>query len=350
MEADMYYRLLKEKFPSKEAVLTEIINLDAINHLPKGTEHYLSDLHGQYDAFDYLLRNGSGTIRRKVTESFSFFCWALALGLVIGGAVTLGLFLHFDRRMRMIQGGILASDLDFLNQPIDLAYLQVLGKMKEDYDDQVLHLTQKTHETKQVVQVWSHQIKVPLAALSLMAQTGQLSTDQVASQLKRLDHYLANLLHYLKVADQVSDFRFEEVEVRRLVIQLVKDYRTEFLQKEIGVTVEGTWQVRTDAKWLSYALGQVLDNAVKYTPSGGKIFIRLDQGVEIMDSGIGILPEDIPRLFDQGFTGYNGRQHQKATGFGLYLTKRILDQLEMDIEVTSQVDQGTKVRIQKKQA
>lgn len=91
-----------------------------------------------------------------------------------------------------------------------------------------------------------------------------------------------------------------------------------------------------------------MDNAIKYSQEGGSVQIQLDKGVRISDQGIGILPEDIPRLFDQGFTGFNGREHQKASGFGLYLAKRVLDQLELDIEVTSQVDEGTQVVVYKK--
>ncbi len=146
-----------------------------------------------------------------------------------------------------------------------------------------------------------------------------------------------------------SDFRFEQVEVREVVVDLVKKYRNQFLQKDISVTIDGNWLLKTDRKWLSFALSQIIDNALKYNKTGGKVAIELNNGISISDTGIGILAEDIPRLFDEGFTGFNGREHQKATGFGLYLTKRVLNQLDLDIQVSSQIEIGTQVSIRKVQ-
>lgn len=115
------------------------------------------------------------------------------------------------------------------------------------------------------------------------------------------------------------------------------------------MTIDGNWLLKTDRKWLSFALSQIIDNALKYNKTGGKVAIELNGGISISDTGIGILAEDIPRLFDEGFTGFNGREHQKATGFGLYLTKRVLNQLDLDIQVSSQIEIGTQVSIRKVQ-
>lgn len=200
-----------------------------------------------------------------------------------------------------------------------------------------------------IIKMWSHQMKVPLAAISLMSQTGHLKEQDVNHQLMRLDTYLGNLLNYLKLTGSSSDFSFEEVQVREVIVEIVKKYRNQFLQKQIAVTIDGDWSLKTDKKWLSFALSQIVDNALKYNHTGGSIRIRLGDGIEIQDTGIGILPEDLPRLFDEGFTGYNGREHQKATGFGLYLTKRILTLLELAIQVESQVEVGTKMTVFKKE-
>lgn len=103
-------------------------------------------------------------------------------------------------------------------------------------------------------------------------------------------------------------------------------------------------QSLSDKKWLSFALTQVIDNAIKYSNKGGYISISIKEGsMSISDNGIGILKEDLPRLFDEGFTGFNGHEHQKATGLGLYMTKQILDQLNLDIQIESVVGEGTKV-------
>ena len=160
---------------------------------------------------------------------------------------------------------------------------------------------------------------------------------------------MENLIKHHKRTNHASDFRFEQVEVREVVVDLVKKYRNQFLQKDISVTIDGNWLLKTDKKWLSFAMSQIIDNALKYNKTSGKVAIELNKEISISDTGIGILAEDIPRLFDEGFTGFNGREHQKATGFGLYLTKRVLNQLELAISVESQLEVGTIVSITKVQ-
>ena len=110
--------------------------------------------------------------------------------------------------------------------------------------------------------------------------------------------------------------------------------------------ISGSWQLTSDRKWLSVAIEQLINNAVKYTKTGG-VTIQFDDNMTIKDTGIGILPEDLPRLFEHGFTGYNGRNNQKSTGLGLYLTKGIMDKLELTVSITSQVEKGTEVCIEK---
>lgn len=270
---------------------------------------------------------------------------ALLLSLTLLILLTAGLFWKFRNRMRALEDYVHEEALPLLNKPVDLAYLNLIEAEKEATREQLLVYKSREEDLQAMVKMWSHQMKVPLAALSLMSQTDNLNQQDVDHQLLRLDNYMANLLNYLKLTNHASDFRFEQVEVRELVVDLVKKYRNQFLQKEISVHIDGTWSLKTDKKWLSFALSQVLDNALKYNKMGGSVTIALDKGITISDTGLGILPEDIPRLFDEGFTGYNGREHQKATGFGLYLTKRVLHQLELDIDVDSQVEVGTNVRI-----
>lgn len=270
---------------------------------------------------------------------------ALLLSLTLLILLTAGLFWKFRNRMRALEDYVHEEALPLLNKPVDLAYLNLIEVEKEATREQLLDYKSREEDLQAMVKMWSHQMKVPLAALSLMSQTDNLHQADVDQQLLRLDNYMANLLNYLKLSNQASDFRFEMVQVREVVVDLVKKYRQQFLQREISVAIDGDWQLKTDRKWLSFALSQVLDNALKYNKMGGSVIIVLDKGITISDTGLGILPEDIPRLFDEGFTGYNGREHQKATGFGLYLTKRVLHQLELDIDVDSQVEVGTNVRI-----
>ena len=154
------------------------------------------------------------------------------------------------------------------------------------------------------------------------------------------------MLNYLKFSQNKDDFRFEKLSVKNITTSIIKKYRIPCLLKHLSVEVTGDWELNSDRKWVNFALTQLIDNAIKYSKEGGKIAIRISQSsIEISDDGIGILEEDLPRIFEEGFTGFNGHEHQKATGLGLYMTKQVLDSLNLDITIHSQIDQGTQVFI-----
>lgn len=199
-----------------------------------------------------------------------------------------------------------------------------------------------------LIRVWSHQMKVPLSAIDLMTQTdGKIEAAELKKQTFNLENYLSILLETLRLKNLSSDFRFEKVEVADVCRDLVKKYSGFFISKDLSVNIEGSWILTTDRRWLSLALEQLVNNAVKYTKSGVISFKLEKNTLTLTDTGIGILAEDLPRLFDHGFTGFNGRANQKSTGLGLYLTKLILDKLELQISMTSEIDVGTQVLIQK---
>ncbi|MBM6438934.1 ATP-binding protein, partial [Streptococcus suis] len=225
---------------------------------------------------------------------------ALLLSLTFLILLTAGLFWKFSNRMRALEDYVHEEAPPLLNKPVDLAYLNLIEVEKEATREQLLVYKSREEDLQAMVKMWSHQMKVPLAALSLMSQTDNLNQQDVDHQLLRLDNYMANLLNYLKLTNHASDFRFEQVEVREVVVDLVKKYRNQFLQKDISVTINGNWLLKTDRKWLSFALSQIIDNALKYNKTGGKVAIELNNGISISDTGIGILAEDIPRLFDEG--------------------------------------------------
>lgn len=196
--------------------------------------------------------------------------------------------------------------------------------------------------------MWVHQIKTPIAALDLMIQTSQdPNKASMAVELFKVEQYVNMALNYLRLDSEDSDFVFKPVEVEICVKQVVKKYRRIFIEKKLGISMhidEGA-KIVTDEKWLVFALEQILSNALKYT-TDGEIVISYAKGQLIIeDTGCGIQPEDLPRIFDKGFTGYNGRLNTKATGIGLYLTKKILEKLSLSVDVQSVVGKGTKVII-----
>ena len=281
----------------------------------------------------------------------SYFWISLLFNLTLLLILSIWLFIQFRKKLLLIQNFFFVQDLDDLSSPSELVYQQLIEQLIVAESEKGLEEKSRMESLQTMVKMWSHQMKVPLSALSLMAQTGQLDRQEVRQQLLRLENYLDTLLTYLKFSQHQDDFRFEALSARSLVVDLVKKYRVSCLAKELSVEVIGDWQLKSDKKWLSFAISQVLDNAIKYSKRGGHIQVQLDEdGIQIADTGMGILPEDLPRLFEEGFTGYNGHEHKKATGLGLYMTKQVLDKLDLAIRVHSQVEEGTQVFIYKEKS
>ena len=281
----------------------------------------------------------------------SYFWISLLFNLTLLLILSIWLFIQFRKKLLLIQNFFFVQDLDDLSSPSELAYQQLIEQLIVAESEKGLEEKSRMESLQTMVKMWSHQMKVPLSALSLMAQTDQLDRQEVRQQLLRLENYLDTLLTYLKFSQHKDDFRFEALSARSLVVDLVKKYRVSCLAKELSVEVSGDWQLKSDKKWLSFAISQILDNAIKYSKRGGHIQVQLDEdGIQIADTGMGILPEDLPRLFEEGFTGYNGHEHKKATGLGLYMTKQVLDKLDLAIRVHSQVEEGTQVFIYKEKS
>ena len=153
------------------------------------------------------------------------------------------------------------------------------------------------------------------------------------------------VLTFLRLDSESTDYVIKEYDLDGIVRQAVKKFSGEFISRKISLVYEPLQAtVITDEKWLSFVVEQILSNALKYTPSGS-ITIRLepDKKLYISDTGIGIAPEDLPRIFENGYTGYNGRTDKKASGIGLYLCKRICDKLGHGIAAESKLDEGTTI-------
>jgi len=195
--------------------------------------------------------------------------------------------------------------------------------------------------------VWAHQIKTPIAAMRLHLENedSELSR-KLRAQLLRIEQYVNMVLTYIRLNSESTDYVIKEYDLDTLVKQVVKKYSSEFIGRKLSLTYEPIdYKVVTDEKWLSFVVEQVMSNALKYTKTGG-ITISFEEGVlSIKDTGMGIAPEDLPRIFENGFTGYNGRIDKKASGIGLYLCKRICNNLGHGIEVQSVPDEGTCVKI-----
>ncbi|CAM4078261.1 histidine kinase [Streptococcus penaeicida] len=279
----------------------------------------------------------------------TYFQTASLISVTLIILVTITHYLRFRRKLKTLQEFSYVNELEPFDNPSDLEYKRLISRVIAEQNQQLDSEKSRQKDLDALIKIWSHQMKIPLSAISLMVQTDNLSKNELQNQLLYLENHLNQLLSYLKFSQNKDDYRFEKLDISGIVKDILKEMAPICFSKDISFTIDGNWTVTSDKKWLRFALMQIIDNAIKYSLQGGHISIKLDDGIEISDNGIGILPEDIPRLFEEGYTGFNGHEHQKASGLGLFMTKTILHQLQLDIKIESQVDQGTKVSILKKE-
>ena len=231
----------------------------------------------------------------------------------------------------------------------------------KDYQTLVEHLLQENagitsgadqtrSEMVDYYTLWVHQIKTPISAMKLLLQSADsLRTAELQQELFKIEQYVNMVLQYLRLDSLSADMILQNYDLSDLVRQAVRKYALVFIHKKLFLHFdEMAVTVLTDEKWLVFVLEQVLSNALKYTRTGG-IHIYMDPAAEktliIEDTGIGIQAEDLPRVFEKGFTGYNGHMDKKSTGIGLYLCRQILDKLSHTISIASEVAYGTKVSV-----
>lgn len=196
--------------------------------------------------------------------------------------------------------------------------------------------------------LWVHQIKTPIAAMDLLLQAGPDRATEMEIELQKIAQYVDMVLQYLRLDSTAKDLVLQRCQLDEVVRQTVRKYAKLFILKKIQLVFHETKQeVLSDEKWLCFLLEQLLSNALKYTPEGGKISIFLEEKTTLViaDTGIGIAPEDLPRVFEKGFTGNNGRMDKKATGIGLYLCRRVTNLLGHTISIASEPGVGTQVRL-----
>ena len=226
-------------------------------------------------------------------------------------------------------------------------YQELLRELLEDRRTAVSEADRRQREALDYYTLWIHQIKTPIAAMGLLLEDTDRDRE-LRAELFRVEQYAQLALSYLRLGSESTDYVIREVAVADVVRQAARKYAQLFIRGRVSLEVEEMdLRVLTDEKWLVFVLEQLLSNALKYTLSG-KISIYLEDTscqtcLVIEDTGIGICSEDLPRVFEKGFTGYNGRTDKKSTGIGLYLCKSVMDRLRHRIWMESEVGAGTKV-------
>lgn len=229
----------------------------------------------------------------------------------------------------------------------DFDYQKIIRALQREHSDYVSETEMKYNEMIDYYTVWAHQIKTPIASmhLALEGEDSPLSR-RLSSELFHIEQYVEMVLAFLRLDSEYTDYVFREYGIDNIIRRCVRKFAGDFIIKKISLEYEPTnITAITDEKWLSFVIEQIISNALKYT-SGGSIKIYItDKTLCIKDSGIGIAPEDLPRIFEKGYTGYNGRTDRKASGLGLYLCKKVCRNLNIPLEIESEPGVGTVVKI-----
>ena len=278
--------------------------------------------------------------------------YAALLSLVLGGVLFILGFRRFCARHRELR-----RLLDRAEEPV-LPLPPADSLLEEDY--QALLTAVAAHRTRLLARerdrledmtdyytLWAHQIKTPMAAAGLLLQEDPPPREALEAELLKIGQYVDMVLGYLRLDSDSTDYVFCDTDLDALLRQAVRKFARLFILRRITLDFQETGRtVLTDGKWLSFVVEQLLSNALKYTPAGGTVRIYGDgETLVIADSGIGIREEDLPRIFEKGFTGYNGRTGQKSTGIGLYLSRRVTEKLGHDLTIVSRPGQGTLARL-----
>lgn len=228
-------------------------------------------------------------------------------------------------------------------------YQELLTKITEMEKDTRDGLNRRYQDMSDYYTMWAHQVKTPIAALKLRLENEDSPlAREVRGEVVRIDQYVDMAMCYLRLDSETTDYVFEACDIDKVLRQAVKKFSSSFIQKKIRLEYEPMdWKVVTDEKWLLFVVEQVLSNSLKYTRPQGKVSVERQEGeiLCIRDNGIGIAPEDIPRIFEKGYTGYNGRSDKKASGLGLYLCRRICTNLGHRIWASASPGEGTAIYI-----
>lgn len=251
-------------------------------------------------------------------------------------------FILFIRRHNMLSAEELPLPMDRIEEDYQLIISRLneeakLSQMKssEDYNNMIEYYT-----------VWAHQIKTPIAAMRLNLQSEDTEqARRLMGDLNRIEAYVEMVLTFLRLDSDSTDYLIKEYDLDEIIRPAIKKFSKEFILKKLRLEYDPVnYKTVTDSKWLSFIIEQIISNAVKYTSEGSVKICMSEPGVLfIEDTGIGISEEDLPRIFENGYTGFNGREDKRASGIGLYLCKRIADNLGHKISAESVAGKGTKM-------
>lgn len=229
---------------------------------------------------------------------------------------------------------------------------QILRLSYKYMNDKLAEAGATNQEYREYIEMWVHEIKTPITSAHLIIENDKnISTIRIDDELNKIDHFVEQALFYARSTTLEKDFKIEKTTLKTLVQEALKSYSKQIIEAHgRPVFVNLDIPVFADRKWCVFIIGQIIANSVKYAKENLILTFEgssFDNGcsLSISDNGIGITEADIPRIFDKGFTGENGRKFGKSTGIGLYLCRKLCRKMNMEISVTSSFENGTTVKI-----
>ncbi len=231
---------------------------------------------------------------------------------------------------------------------------QALYEINKSMNENVTEKEEMLQNFKEYIEMWIHEVKIPLSTLALMSNNTQEQFDKKTRRiLKRLEDYVDQVLYYARCENAEKDYLIKEVELAKIIKNVGLKNMDEILENKIDYIVENVdVKVLTDSKWLEFILGQIINNSIKYKRRIEHSYIKLSVLNEkdkitliIEDNGIGIKKSDLKQVFDKSFTGENGRLGNNSTGMGLFIAKNMCDKLGHKIDIASKENEYTKVFI-----
>ena len=283
--------------------------------------------------------------------------YLLILELFVLGVIMAVDLIRYKARVKQVE--------DLLKRPVAEQSYNVEAKdiLEERYVD-LIHAQEKSRvdtenmsaksskDMEQYYNIWVHQIKTPISGMNVLLQSMEPTEEvgELQNQLFSVEQYVDMALQYQKIKSTTNDFSFAEIPLNKVIRENIRKYARLFIAKKLAVRYEETaLRVLTDEKWISFVLGQIITNAVKYSDKGSITISaygdECNTYLSVKDEGIGISPEDLPRVFERGYTGYNGRADKKSTGIGLFLCKSVTRMLGHKIQISSEPGKGTEVTI-----
>lgn len=255
-------------------------------------------------------------------------------------------FIDYKKKIYKLIAYMNNRNKEYLDMEENFLY-ENINKLIKENETEVNNLRYELEEINDYMTNWIHEVKIPISVLEIIGRRvseidgGKSLSKEIKTEVSRIDKLVEQAMYSSRAGNYNSDFLINEVNLDSIVKDVIKKNKYQFIYNRIDLQVENLDKVvLSDKKWLTHIVELIIDNAIKYSDIGGKIEIYLKndrKGTElhIRDSGIGIGPQDIERIFDKGFTGENGRKRTKSTGMGLYIAKKILNKLSHDIDVMS---------------